>query len=173
VTGLLQTERYARSIVSSYTQVEPLAPAIVERRVQLRMRRQQVFSRDPQLSLLVVLDESVLRRRIGDETVMYEQLERLAAEADRPNVTLRILPFGADHSVVADSFTVFRFGSDQDAILHDVVATEGLKASFYVEGQQETYLHRIVFDILLGSSLDAVQSRNLIMETARSHWRGS
>lgn len=173
VAGLLQTERYARSIVSSYTRVEPIAPAIVERRVQLRMRRQNVLSRDPEPSLLFVLDESVLRRRIGDKTVMYEQLQRLAAEADRPNVTLRILPFGADHAVVTDSFTVFRFGSDQDAILHDVVATEGLKASFYVEGQQETYLHRIVFDILLDSSLDAAQSKDLIIQIAQSHWHGS
>ncbi len=171
VAGLLQTERYARSIVGSYTRVEPIAPGIVERRVQLRMQRQQVLSRDPPLSFLVVLDESVLRRRIGDASVMHEQLQRLVDEADRPNVTLRILPLGADH-FVADSFTVFRFGSEFDAILHDVVATESLKTSFYVEGEQETYLHRIVFDILLGSSLDAAQSKELITQIAQTQWYG-
>lgn len=172
VTGQLQTERYARAIFNSYTRVEPTAPGLVERRVQLRMQRQRVLSRDPPLDLLVVLDESILRRRIGDETVMHEQLQRLAAEADRPNVTLRILPLDAEYTVVTDSFTIFRFGPEQDAILHDVVATEGLKTSFYVEGEQETHLHRIVFDILLGASLDVTQSRNLILQTAQSHWRG-
>lgn len=172
VTGQLQTERYARSILNSYTRVEPTAPGIIDRRVQLRMQRQHVLSRDPPLNLLVVLDESVLRRRIGNETVMSEQLQRLATEADRPNVTLRILPLDAEHTVVADSFTIFRFGPEQDAILHDVVATEGLKASFYVEGQQETHLHRIVFDILLGASLDVSRSKDLILEIAQ-HWRDS
>ncbi len=173
VAGLLQTERYARSIVSSYTRVEPLAPGIVERQVQLRMRRQQVLNRDPPPSLLVVLDESVRRRRIGDETVMYEQLQRLAAETDRPGVTLRILPFEAEQTIVADSFTVFRFESEQDAILRDVVATEALKASFYVEGQQETYLYGIVFDRLLSSSLDVAQSKDLILQIAKSRWSKS
>lgn len=172
VTGQLQTERYARSIINSYTRVEPTAPGIIERRVQLRMQRQHVLTRDPPLNLLVVLDESVLRRRIGDKTVMHEQLQRLAAEADRPTVTLRILPLDAAYTVVTDSFTIFRFGPEQDAILHDVVAAEGLRTSFYVEGQQETHLHRLVFDILLDASLDVAQSKDLIFEVAR-HWRDS
>jgi len=171
VTGLLQTERYARSIVSGYTRIEPIAPGIIERRVQLRMQRQRVLSRDPPLSLLVVLDESVLRRRIGDESVMHEQLRRLADEANRPNVTLRILPLAAEHAVIADSFVVLRFGLEQDAILPDVVATEGLTSGFRAEGQQETHLHGIVFDVLLGASLDETKSKELITRTAQSLWR--
>jgi hypothetical protein len=82
VNSLLQTERYVRAILNEYAQVEPTAPGIIERRLQLRMQRQQVLRRDPSLSLLVVLDESILQRRIGDESVMYEQLQRLASEAD-------------------------------------------------------------------------------------------
>jgi hypothetical protein len=46
-------------------------------------------------------------------------------------------------------------GPKNDAILHDVVAAEGLKESFYVEDSQETYLHRLVFNALLGATLDA------------------
>jgi transcriptional regulator with XRE-family HTH domain len=170
VTGLLQTERYARSIVRGYARVEPMAPGIIERRVQLRVQRQHLLNRDPPLSLHVVLDEAVLRRRIGDKSVMYEQLQRLAAESDRPNVTLRILPLGVEHAVVTDSFVLFRFGPEHDAILPDVVATEGLIASFRVEGQQETFLHRIVFDMLLGASLDEAQSKELIIQIADSYW---
>ena len=73
------------------------------------MRRQQVLDREPQLS--VVLDESVLKRRIGDELVMYEQLQRLAREADRPNLTLQVLPLDAQHTVFGESFVLFSFGS--------------------------------------------------------------
>jgi hypothetical protein len=170
VTGLLQTQRYAKTIIRDYyTQVESTAPAIIERRVQLRMQRQRVLSRDPPLKLLVVLDESVLRRRIGDESVMYEQLQRLA-EVDEKTVTLRILPLAGRHPVVTDSFVIFRFG-EQDAILHDVVMTEGIRTAYYVEGEQETHLQRSVFDILLNASLDQDQSKELILDTAESIWR--
>src|SRR5215510_3114944 len=69
VAGLLQTEAYARHIIGSYNQVEPIAPGMIERLVKVRMRRQQVLTREPGLQLTVVLDESVLKRRIGDEPV--------------------------------------------------------------------------------------------------------
>ena len=67
VPGLLQTQAYARHIIGSYSRIEPIAPGMVERLVRVRMRRQQVLNREPGLQLSVVLDESVLRRRIGDE----------------------------------------------------------------------------------------------------------
>jgi hypothetical protein len=172
VTGLLQTERYARSILTEYSRVEPIAPAIIERRVELRMRRQQVLEKE-QVNLLIVLDESVLKRQYGDESVMYEQLQWLATQADRPNITLRILPLRAPHPVSAESFVIFSFGPKGNAILHDVVAAEGLKAGFYIENQQETYLHLLVFNTLFKAALDAAASRDLIIQTAESHWRGS
>ena len=109
VPGLLQTEAYARHIISSYSKVEPVAPGLIGRMVRVRMQRQQVLDRDG-LQLTVVLDESVLRRRIGDDSVMYDQLQRLAQEADRPNLTLRILPLDGQHTVFGESFTIFGFG---------------------------------------------------------------
>jgi transcriptional regulator with XRE-family HTH domain len=172
VTGLLQTERYARALLTGYSQVEPIAPAIIERRVELRMRRKDVLQQTSPLSLLVVLDESVLLRQYGDRSVMYEQLQSLAAEAGRPNITLRVLPLRALHPVSAESFVIFSFGPKGNAILHDVVATEGLKTSFYIEDQQETYLHLLGFNTLLGAALDADASRDLILQIAESHWRG-
>jgi len=173
VTGLLQTERYAHALLAEYSRVEPIAPAIIQRRVKLRLRRQQVLEREQPPNLLVVLDESVLRRQYGDESVMYEQLLSLASQADRPNITLRILPLRALHPVSAESFVIFSFGPQGNAILHDVVATEGLKTSFYVENQQDTYLHRIVFDTLLEAALDVSTSRDLIIHTAQDQWRPS
>ncbi|HXZ75640.1 MAG TPA: helix-turn-helix transcriptional regulator, partial [Streptosporangiaceae bacterium] len=134
VPGLLQTQAYARHIISSYNRVDPRAPRMVERMVKVRMRRQQVLNREPELQLSVVLDESVLKRRIGDELVMYEQLQRLVREADRPNLTLQVLPLDAQHTVFGESFVIFRFGSDSDATLQDVVSTEHLRNDFTLEG---------------------------------------
>jgi transcriptional regulator with XRE-family HTH domain len=171
ITGLLQTEAYARHIISSYSRVEPIAPGLVQRMVRVRMRRQQVLDR-PGLELSVVLDESVLRRRVGDDRVMYEQLQRLAREADRPNLTLQILPLDAQHTVFGESFVIFRFGPDDDAILHDVVSAEHLRSGLSLEGERETYLHRIAFQMLADASLDPASSRALVVETADKHWSG-
>ena len=172
VTGLLQTEEYARHIIGSYSRVEPVAPGMIGRLVRVRMRRQQVLDRDG-LQLSVVLDESVLKRRIGDEAVMYDQLKRLVKEADRPNLTLQVLPLDAQHVVFGESFVIFGFGQDADAMLQDVVSTEHLRSGFTLEGERDTYLHRIAFQMLSEAALDAVASRKLILETAEAYWSGT
>jgi transcriptional regulator with XRE-family HTH domain len=171
VTGLLQTEEYARHIIGSYSRVEPVAPGMIGRLVRVRMRRQQVLDRDG-LQLSVVLDESVLKRRIGDEAVMYDQLKRLVKEADRPNLTLQVLPLDAQHVVFGESFVIFGFGQDADAMLQDVVSTEHLRSGFTLEGERDTYLHRIAFQMLSEAALDPVASRKLILETAETYWSG-
>ncbi len=171
VTGLLQTEAYARHIIASYSRVEPITPGMIGRLVRVRMRRQQVLNRE-ELQLSVVLDESVLRRRVGDDSVMYEQLQRLVHEADRPNLTLQVLPLDAQHTVFGESFVIFGFRADSDAMMQDVVSTEHMRSGFSLEGERETYLHRIAFQMLADASLDPAASRALILQTAESYWSG-
>jgi transcriptional regulator with XRE-family HTH domain len=172
VTGLLQTEAYARHIISSYSRVEPVPPGMIGRMVSVRMRRQQVLDREG-LQISVVLDESVLQRRIGNESVMYEQLQRLAQEAEKPNITVQILPLDTQHTVFGESFVIFGFGTDSDAMLQEVVSTEHMRTGFTLEGERETYLHRIAFQMLADAALDPAASRTLILETAESHWSGA
>jgi transcriptional regulator with XRE-family HTH domain len=191
VTGLLQTEGYARHIIGSYGRVEPLAPSMVGRMVGVRMRRQQVLEREG-LQLSVVLDESVLRRRIGTDAVMYAQLRYLAEIADRPNVTLQVLPLDAQHAIFGESFVIFGIGQDgtgtgtgtgagtgasagagDDAVLQDVVSTEHMISGSTFEGERETYLYRIAFDMLSGAALDPIASKDVILETAESCWSGA
>jgi transcriptional regulator with XRE-family HTH domain len=172
VTGLLQTEAYARHIISSYSRVEPVPPGMIGRMVSVRMRRQQVLDREG-LQISVVLDESVLQRRIGNESVMYEQLQRLAQEAEKPNITVQILPLDTQHTVFGESFVIFGFGADSNAMLQEVVSTEHMRTGFTLEGERETYLHRIAFQMLADAALDPAASRALILETAQSHWSGA
>jgi hypothetical protein len=175
VTGLLQTEAYARHIISSYSRIEPLPPGMIGRMVGVRLRRQKVLDRED-LRLSVVLDESVLKRRIGDESVMYEQLQRLVRDGDRPNLTLQILPLSAQHMVFGESFVIFGFRDgdgfrdDSDAPQQDVVITEQLRSSVTLEGERETYLHRLAFQALSDASLSPAESRALILDTAQSSW---
>jgi transcriptional regulator with XRE-family HTH domain len=171
VPGLLQTEAYARHIISSYSRVEPVAPGMIRRLVTVRMRRQEILNRDG-LQLSAIIDESVLRRRIGDEAVMYEQLHCLARAAQRPNLTLQILPLGAQHAVFSESFVIFGFGADGDAMPRDVLTAEHLRTSSTSEEEQETYLHRIAFQVLADSALDPGASTALILQAAESYWSG-
>ncbi|MBO0801635.1 MAG: helix-turn-helix domain-containing protein [Nocardiopsaceae bacterium] len=166
VPGLLQTEAYARRIISSYSRVEPVAPGAIGRLVRVRMRRQHVLQRDG-LRIEVVLDESVLQRRIGDAQIMRDQLLYLADIAGRPNVELRILPLEVDHTVVGESFVVFGFGTeDTDAVLQDVVSTEQMRSGFILEGERETYLHRLAFTMLAAASLDPADSKARLLKAA-------
>ena len=169
IAGLLQSEGYARHIIDSYDRVEPIAPSQVSRLVRVRLRRQQVLDRAG-LTLSVVLDESVLLRRIGSDLVMYEQLQRLARECERPNLALQILPLDGPHTVIGESFVLFGFAVEGDAVLQDVVATEQMRSGFIIEGERETHLHRVAFRTLTEAALSPAESRQLILETAESRW---
>jgi transcriptional regulator with XRE-family HTH domain len=173
VAGLFQTEAYARHIISSYNQVEPIAPGMVDRLVRVRMQRQRVLTREPRPQLSVVLDESILRRRVGNDAVMHDQLKRLIHEAERPNVSLRILPLNGQHSVFGESFVIFSFGPDNDAAMQDVVSAEHLRSDFSIEGERDTYLHRIAFQMLANAALDPESSRALVADTADDYWSES
>jgi transcriptional regulator with XRE-family HTH domain len=170
VPGLMQTEAYARHIIGSYSRVEPVAPRMIGRLVKVRMQRQDVLDRDG-VDVSVVLDESILHRRIGDRSVMHEQLMQLAEKAAKPNITIRVLPLDSQHTVFGESFVIFGFeADDDDPMLQDVVSTEHLRSGFTVEGERDTYLHRIAFQMLAEASLDPEKSKSLIEETAESHW---
>jgi transcriptional regulator with XRE-family HTH domain len=171
VPGLLQTERYALDVVSGFRAVSGLTPpAIIERRVEARMIRQQVLTRDQPLNLTVVLDESVLRRQRGDHGLMNVQLHRLVEVSEWPNVRLQIWPLAGPKRLAVDSFTLFQFGPAREASLHDVVSTENLSTYLYVEGETDTYEFEQAFEHLVQESLDPEASRELILRTARQLW---
>jgi len=171
VPGLLQTEGYARQIINSYDRVEPIAPSHVTRLVRVRMRRQQVLDR-PGLNISVVIDESALLRRIGSDLIMYEQLQRLAKECERPNLALHVLPLDGPHTVIGESFVLFGFEVGGDAVLQDVVSTEQMRSGFILEGERETHLHRVAFRTLTEAALSPADSKQLILDLAESHWTG-
>ena len=170
IPGLLQTEQYARDIISGYQAINRTAPAIIDRRVQTRMIRQQILIRDKPLDLAVVLDESALRRQRGDRVMMRHQLEHLAEAAGRPNVTLRILPLAGPKGLVLDSFQILKFGQAHETPLHDVVSAETLTDYLYVEGETDTYEFALAFEHLAEESLEPEESREFILRTARQLW---
>lgn len=104
VPGLLQLESYARALVESG--IPQLSEREVEDRIQVRLRRQEVLRKPDPLHLSLVLQESVLRQRVGSREIMRDQLRHLIEAANLPNVDLRILldedtqPLGSFHHFV-------------------------------------------------------------------------
>ena len=173
VPGLLQTEAYTRAVHLGYQSMFRLPPGDVERRIQLRRSRQQVLSRIPPLGLSVVIDESVLHRRFGDNAVMQAQLLWLAEVSDAASVTagieVRVLPLDGEH-MVAGGFSHMQFPQVHDVPLRDLVYLEHLTGSYYLEDEEQTYRYRVTFEALLEKSLDPAQSSELINKTARDTW---
>lgn len=172
VPGLLQTEQYTRHVMSGYESAVPTPPRLLERRVRVRMIRQEALTvREPRLQLSAVLDESVLLRSFGGRRVMHEQLRHLAEMAELPNVELRVLPLQSGASLIADSFVIFGFSPlDESSELGDVVSTESLKSELYVQGEIDTYIYRQFFQAVAKAALSPEASRHLLKETAERLW---
>ncbi len=104
IPGLLQTEAYARAM---FTAAPGLSPAEVEERLASRMRRQAILQRDTPPTITFLMDEAVIRRRIGSADVMREQLKLLLEVARHSNVTIQIVPFDAEeHCGLAGGFII-------------------------------------------------------------------
>ena len=170
IPGLLQTKEYAREVNRGYQRIARVPPAYMERRLEARLARQQVLTRDPPLELSVVLDESSLRRRMANNAVMRSQLARLIEVAGLPNVDLRVMPLERLHPIVSDSFILLRFGEVHDTRLPDVVYTERLSSNLYFEDEAETYLYQVAFEYLVDAALSPPESIEVISRTAASLW---
>src|ERR1700730_14260039 len=132
VPSLLQTEDYAHAVTTLGR--DGVSAREIERKVQLRMARQAMLDRPDPPNLQVVLDEAVLRRHVGGPAMMRDQLKHLAEMAERPNVTIQMLPFQASGGPVGGSFTILRVAEPD---LPDFVYLEQLTSALYLDNPQD------------------------------------
>jgi hypothetical protein len=162
VHGLFQTEDYAQAVTRLGHQAAPAAE--IERRVGLRVKRQDLLTRANPPRIWSVMDEAVLRRPVGGPAVMRTQLHHLLEVARMPQVTLQVVPFArGGHAGAGGSFTVLRF---EEQFLPDVVYIEQLTGAVYLEqrGDVEHYLE--VMDQLSGEALTPVATARFIEQVA-------
>jgi transcriptional regulator with XRE-family HTH domain len=163
VSGLLQTEDYAREVIRTHMRsTQAIPPGEIEQRVQARLSRQQILQRDPPFRLSVVLCQSVLLRRFGNESVMKSQLNHLITASQYPNVTLRVLPLDAPHPIGTGAFVFLQFSEVHDVDYHDIVYLEHLTGGMYLEEERDTYQYEIAFDNLSKFSLGPAETRDMI-----------
>jgi transcriptional regulator with XRE-family HTH domain len=137
VPGLLQTADYARSVVllgHGRAKAEE-----IDRRVDLRMRRQKILDRPEAVQLWAVIDEAVLRRPVGSRATMRGQIQALIDATQRQSVHLQVLPFQVGgHSAAGGAFSILRF-PDQE--LPDIVYVEQLSSALYLDKRDDVELY--------------------------------
>jgi transcriptional regulator with XRE-family HTH domain len=166
VTGLLQTRAYAEALVQGA--LPETSTAEIEKRVQVRMRRQErITAEGNPLRLWVVLDEAALRRVVGSKLVMREQLEHLIEMSQLPHVTVQVLPFevGA-HPGLNGQYAILEF---TDAADSSVVYLEGVTSDLYLEKAQDVQKYAVMYEHLRAQSLNVEQSRQFIAERAKDY----
>lgn len=136
VPGLVQTEHYARAVVQRG--LPDAAVDEVERRVSLRMRRQDLLAEPSSSRLWAVVDEAVLHRAVGGTDVLREQLKHLLEVTTQPNISLQVVPFRFGGSAAESSFTLLRFA---DPELPDVVYLEHLCGALYLDKPDEVEIY--------------------------------
>jgi transcriptional regulator with XRE-family HTH domain len=144
VPGLLQTAEYARAVIQLGHQAA--SDEEIERRIQLRLARQQVLTRSRAPHLWAVVDEAVLRRPIGGVDVMRAQLTALIEAAEQPNVRLQVISFRTGgHAAAGGPFAILRFPEPD---LPDVVYVEQLTSSLYLDKRSDVDHYAIAMEQL-------------------------
>jgi transcriptional regulator with XRE-family HTH domain len=161
VTGLLQTEDYARSVMAAAARNDTEE---MDRQVAVRLERQKRLDAPDAPSWWVILGEGVLHRQVGGPAVMAAQLAHIAEMAGRPNMTVQVLPFTAGaHPAMLGSFTVMRFPDPAD---RDVVYLEAETSALYLEKPVDVARYSLMMDYLRAQALGPAESRALIAQLA-------
>ena len=160
VPGLLQTEAYAREVLTAIRL--DARPGDIQRRMDLRLNRQALLTGETAPQYWVVLDEAVVCRPVGGPAVMGAQLEYLAQMAALPSVTLQVLPFSAGaHAGMDGEFTIFGYRAPEDP---DVVYIENTGGDAYIEDADVTRRYNRIFDHLRAAALDPAESVRTLAE---------
>lgn len=167
INGLLQSEQYAREIISvGLMQFAP--PSEVDRRVEIRRTRQAALTdRTPEpLRLWSIIDEAALHRTVGGPAVMREQYERLLGLAEQPNVMLQVLPYSEGaHPAITGTFAIMEFAEHH---IPDVVYLDGLTSALYVEDDAEVHTYSLAFNQLAMGALGVSDSLAMIKRLAKN-----
>ena len=166
IPGLLQTAEYARALFRAWQTTED--DGEVDQLLAARLDRQRIFGRPKPPSLWAVIDEGVLRRRIGGAKVMHDQLVHLAEMAGRPMIKVHVIPaeVGA-HIGLLGAFAIAGLAGDAPGIVYFESPDEGETT------RDPATVAKIIltFDTLRSEALPRGASRDLIMKVAEEYGR--
>lgn len=158
VPGLLQTEDYARAIIT-YGLPPDKENEREERLVRLRMRRQKLLYRQNAPRLWAVVDESVLHRPIGGTDVYRAQLDHLLEMTKMPHVSFQVVPLARSGYAAESAFTLLRFAEPE---LPDIGYIDHIADGEFLERDQDIERIGRALDRLVVDAETPEQSRRMI-----------
>jgi hypothetical protein len=163
VHGLFQTEDYARAVtLLGHTAA---SAEEIDRRVNMRLKRQDLLTGTEPPQVWSVIDEGALRRPVGGPAVMQAQLKRLIEVTQLRHVTVQVVPFSrGGHAAAGGSFTVLRFGEPE---VPDVVYIEQLTSALYLDKREDVDHYLEVMNHLSTEALTPAASARFISEIIR------
>jgi transcriptional regulator with XRE-family HTH domain len=163
IPGLLQTEAYMRTFLAQGTRLLLSAEA-VEARTIVRLKRQaELLGRSDPPRLVALLDEATLRRVPGDHAMMVDQLRHLLELAERPTVSIELIPFEAGPYVDSGSFIILSMPDELDL---PVVYLENAVSDTIVDGATEVGDYRRLFSVMREKALSPDESLARIARVA-------
>jgi transcriptional regulator with XRE-family HTH domain len=162
IPGILQTEAYIREILVT---PRPGEEAESDQHVKIRLQRQSVLDQTGAPDVAFVLSESALRRQVGGNVTMCEQLRHLVKiSSSLPNVSIQVLPHDAKtYTIASFSFTILRFGHDAAT---DVIYAENFTNADYLDSPAAVRAYSKLWDDLRAAALGPVESRLLVSRLA-------
>ncbi|GAA3243945.1 helix-turn-helix transcriptional regulator [Streptomyces lavendulae] len=156
VPGLLQTENYARAVLSCHVPFIGLAK--IELQTAHRIQRQKILTRPVPPTLSFIISETALRDRIGGDAVYYEQLRHLHSCADFPTISLQVLPLGITaHAGLAGPFTLLETPEFQH-----LAYAETQRGSFLVRDPNEVSILSQKYAMLRSQALNFAETKDLL-----------
>lgn len=154
VSGLFQTEAYARTIMSTFPRVD------ASRIVAERMQRKAIFEREDRPYAFLIMDEGVIRRNVGGKEVMREQLAYLLDVGQSEKSQLQIVPNDVGYYAgLAGSFTILGFRDGAE-----VSYTESCGDGILLQQRGKTARHAVTWDLVQGHTLAVEESLSLVRE---------
>jgi hypothetical protein len=160
VHGLFQTEAYARAVTLLGNAAAPADE--IDRRVGLRLKRQDLLTGPRPPQVWAIIDEGALRRPVGGPAVMRGQLNRLIEAAQLRQVTIQVVPFSkGGHAAAGGSFTVLRFSAND---VPDVVYIEQLTSALYLDKREDVDHYLEVMNNLSTEALTPAQTAQFLAD---------
>jgi transcriptional regulator with XRE-family HTH domain len=157
IPWMFQTREYARAVIRG--SLPRIDDHILDERVAARIKRQEIITRESPPHFWSLVDESSLRRRVGSNQIMRNQLKEMVELAAIPNMTLLVVPFSLGaHPGLDNTFALLEFQSDQPPVVY----VESMAGGLYLESESDVDRYKEALMHLRAGAFDPESSVSLI-----------
>ncbi|MEU6429238.1 helix-turn-helix transcriptional regulator [Microbispora sp. NPDC046973] len=158
--ALFQTQAYAAALIRGL--LPNIRQDVLDRRVEARLKRQELLDTDDAPRYWTFIDEAALHRVVGDRATMAEQFDKLLTRAQAPHVTVQVIPFNVGPYMCADNpFVFFKLRNQSPS---EVVYRESLDRVEYLEKPSELEIYHEAVDRIRAVALPPAESLKRILQ---------